>query len=186
MFYHFVSGGTLPWAGIKDENRAKRYDAVFQIKRNTNLALLGPGHPHEFEIYTRYTKLHYKKNRIMIFQILHSVLLAIEVSSLLFRYCQCLKFSQAPDYDYLKNLFRKCLTRHDLEEDGIFDWNQAQMADKDPIGKVSKYGPLNSIDSKNVIENGNQISGVLFKYNIDNILTIIECEKEYNYRVIFF
>ena len=68
MFYHFVSGGTLPWAGIKDENRAKRYDAVFKIKRNTNLALLGPGHPYEFEIYTRYTKFHYKKNRIMIFQ----------------------------------------------------------------------------------------------------------------------
>ena len=43
------------------------------------------------------------------------------------------------------------------------------MAAKDPIGKVSKYGPLNSIDSKNVIENGNQISGVLCKYNIDNI-----------------
>ena len=72
------------------------------------------------------------------------------------------------------------MTRHDLEEDGIFDWNQAQMAAKDPIGKVSKYGPLNSIDSKNVIENGNQISGVLFTYNIDYILTIIECEKEYN------
>ena len=69
MFYHFVSGGTLPWAGIKDENRAKRYDAVFQIKRNTDLALLGPGHPREFEIYTRYTKLHQKKNRRIIFKI---------------------------------------------------------------------------------------------------------------------
>ena len=66
------------------------------------------------------------------------------------------------------------MTRHDLEEDGIFDWNQAQMAAKDPIGKVSKYGPLNSIDSKNVIENGNQISGVLFKYNIDNILSSVK------------
>ena len=165
MFYHFVSGGTLPWAGIKDENRAKRYDAVFQIKRNTNLASLGSGHPHEFEIYTRYTKLHYKKNRIMIFQIC-SLLLAIDVSSPHFRYCQCLKFSQAPDYDYLKNLFRKCLIRHNLEEDGIFDWNPAQMAAKDPVEKMSNAVLLNSIDSKNVGENGNQISGVLFRYDI--------------------
>ena len=171
MFYHFVSGGTLPWAGIKDENRAKRYDAVFKIKRNTNLALLGPGHPYEFEIYTRYTKFHYKKNRIMI---LYSVLLAIDISSPHFRYCQCLKFSQTPDYDYLKNLFRKCLTRHNLEEDGIFDWNPAQIAAKDPVEKISSAVLLNSIDSKNVGEKGNPISGVLFRYNI-----VITADKDY-------
>ena len=165
MFYHFVSGGTLPWAGIKDENRAKRYDAVFQIKRNTNLALLGPGHPHEFEIYTRYTKVHYKNIRIMIFLNIQC-LLAIDVSSPHFRYCQCLKFSQAPDYDYLKNIFRKCLSRHNLEEDGIFDWNPAQMAAKDPVEKISNAFLLNSVDSTNVGDNGNQISGVLFRYNI--------------------
>ena len=48
MFYHFVSGGTLPWAGIKDENRAKRYDAVFQIKRNTSINFLQIlGKPHK-------------------------------------------------------------------------------------------------------------------------------------------
>ena len=165
MFYHFVSGGTLPWAGIKDENRAKRYDAVFQIKRNTDLALLGPGHPREFEIYTRYTKLHQKKNRRIIFKITVFKII-IYVSSPHFRYCQCLKFSQAPDYDYLKNLFRSCLTRHNLEEDGIFDWNPTSQTAKKPIEKTSNAVLLNSSDSENLQDNGNQISVVQFRYII--------------------
>ena len=40
-----------------------------------------------------------------------------------FRYCKGLKFSQTPDYDYLKGLFRACLSRHKLKEDGVFDWS---------------------------------------------------------------
>ena len=45
------------------------------------------------------------------------------ISIFCFRYCRGLKFSQTPDYDYLKGLFRACLTRHKLKEDGIFDWS---------------------------------------------------------------
>lgn len=40
-----------------------------------------------------------------------------------FRYCRSLKFSQAPDYDYLKNIFKGCMARNHLKEDGIFDWS---------------------------------------------------------------
>ena len=58
------------------------------------------------------------------------------------------------------------MIRHNLEEDGIFDWNPAQMAAKDPVEKMSNAVLLNSIDSKNVGDNGNLISGVRFRYNI--------------------
>ena len=34
-----------------------------------------------------------------------------------------MKFSQAPDYDYLKSIFRGCLARNYIKEDGIFDWS---------------------------------------------------------------
>ena len=40
-----------------------------------------------------------------------------------FRYCKGLKFSQTPDYEYLKGLFRACLNRNKLKEDGVFDWS---------------------------------------------------------------
>ena len=53
MFYHFISGGSLPWAGIKDDDRQIRYHKVFTIKEQTDLSMVGRGHPREFEIYTR-------------------------------------------------------------------------------------------------------------------------------------
>ena len=40
-----------------------------------------------------------------------------------FRYCKGLKFSQTPDYEYLKGMFRACLNRNKLKEDGVFDWS---------------------------------------------------------------
>ena len=54
MFYHFISGGQLPWAGIKDSDRKKRYAKVFFIKEDTDVSKLGPGHPREFDLYMRY------------------------------------------------------------------------------------------------------------------------------------
>jgi hypothetical protein len=53
MFYHFISGGNLPWAGIKDPDRQMRYLKVFAIKDKTDLSMIAYGHPREFEIYTR-------------------------------------------------------------------------------------------------------------------------------------
>ena len=54
MFYHFLSDGKLPWAGIKDDDRKKRYAKVFLIKEDTDVSKLGPGHPREFDLYMRY------------------------------------------------------------------------------------------------------------------------------------
>ena len=42
--------------------------------------------------------------------------------SLYLRYCRTLKFSQTPDYGYLKNLFRSCLNRIGGQEDHVYDW----------------------------------------------------------------
>ncbi len=33
-----------------------------------------------------------------------------------------IRFTQHPDYNYLKSLFRGCLQRHELNEDYDFDW----------------------------------------------------------------
>jgi hypothetical protein len=53
MFYHFISGGNLPWAGVKDSDRDMRYLKVFAIKEKMDMSMVAYGHPHEFEIYTR-------------------------------------------------------------------------------------------------------------------------------------
>ena len=53
MFYYVLSGGNLPWQGVKCENVRKRYQMIGQIKAETKLGVLGSGHPWEFEVYTR-------------------------------------------------------------------------------------------------------------------------------------
>ena len=53
MFYHFLLDGQLPWAGIKDGERRKRYQKVFIIKDKADLTMIGPGHPREFDLYMR-------------------------------------------------------------------------------------------------------------------------------------
>ena len=53
MFYHFISGGNLPWSGVKDSDRRMRYLKVFAIKDKIDMAYIAYGHPREFEIYTR-------------------------------------------------------------------------------------------------------------------------------------
>ena len=40
------------------------------------------------------------------------------------RYCKNLRFTQNPDYNYLRGLFRGCLKRHNWEEDYEFDWSR--------------------------------------------------------------
>ena len=53
LLFYFLSGGNLPWQGVKSSNIKKRYQMIGQIKEDTKLSSLGYGHPPEFEIYTR-------------------------------------------------------------------------------------------------------------------------------------
>ncbi len=39
------------------------------------------------------------------------------------QYCRLLRFSQNPDYDYLKGLFTSVLQKNQVDNDLIFDWN---------------------------------------------------------------
>lgn len=42
------------------------------------------------------------------------------------QYTRCLRFSEEPNYVYLKSLFSSCLKRHNLVNDGNFDWVQPE------------------------------------------------------------
>ena len=45
---------------------------------------------------------------------------------MVYRYCNDLNFTDTPDYDFLLRLFKTCLQKHGLTNDGICDWHLCQ------------------------------------------------------------
>ncbi|QQP41490.1 Putative gilgamesh, partial [Caligus rogercresseyi] len=70
------------------------------------------------------------------------------------RYCRSLKFTQSPNYNYLRNLFRNCLKRLGMQEDYVFDWSLplreessltlALETEKQQIGEEEETGSLSN------------------------------------------
>ena len=54
------------------------------------------------------------------------------------RYIKTLKFTDTPDYNYLRNLFRSCLISKKLSEDDFFDWMHLQSHSSSPISRTSR------------------------------------------------
>ena len=92
VFLYFLTGGTLPWQGIRSDDGRKRYQVIGKIKEETDINTLCQNYPWEFCVYLKY--------------------------------CKNLRFTQTPDYSYLRSLFRGCLIRHNHEEDYEFDWSR--------------------------------------------------------------
>lgn len=46
------------------------------------------------------------------------------------RYCRMVRFTQEPDYGYLRNLFVKVITQYNFTMDGVFDWNEIAIRKK--------------------------------------------------------
>ena len=60
--------------------------------------------------------------------------------------CQ-VKFTDTPDYNYLRNLFRSCLISRRLKEDDVFDWMDLQSLRPSPISRASRNsGPTDKPD----------------------------------------
>ena len=56
VFYYFLSGGNLPWQGVKCEDIRRRYQIIGHIKEETSVAEMGRLYPWEFSIYLRYCR----------------------------------------------------------------------------------------------------------------------------------
>ena len=55
VFMYFLRG-SLPWQGIKANNRKKRYDEIHAKKMKTSIEELCAGYPKEFNMYMTYVK----------------------------------------------------------------------------------------------------------------------------------
>ncbi|CAN6336595.1 unnamed protein product [Urochloa humidicola] len=82
-----------------------------------------------------------------------------------FHYCRSLRFEDAPDYQYLKRLFRDLFIREGFQFDYVFDWTilkyqQSQMTSAPPraiapaVGQSSGMAPVANINRHSGIEEG--------------------------------
>ncbi|KAJ3376056.1 casein kinase I [Allomyces arbusculus] len=55
-------------------------------------------------------------------------------------YVRKLGFEEEPDYKYLLGLFDKCLERHGLVEDNVFDWHSTEQWQQACANYANKYG----------------------------------------------
>ena len=65
------------------------------------------------------------------------------------RFVKSLKFSDSPDYNYLRNIFRSCLAYRKLPEDDVFDWMIIRSLGASPTSRNSRnscvYNPGGNI-----------------------------------------
>ena len=83
--------GSLPWQGLKGQNKETKYGAIKTTKITTTLEQLCGDFPSEFATYIAYVRN--------------------------------LRFTEKPDYGYLRRIFRELFIREGFVFDGMFDWN---------------------------------------------------------------
>ena len=66
------------------------------------------------------------------------------------QYCRNLRFEDAPDYNYLKRLFKEKLIKEGYQYDHIFDWILLPLRLKDT--RLSNRIPINRIPKKESVD----------------------------------
>ena len=95
-------------------------------------------------IRERYKMIGHKKEEISTAKLCAE--LPREIATYL-RYVKGLKFTDTPDYNYLRNLFRSCLISRRLKEDDVFDWMDLQSLRPSPMSRASRNsGPTDKPD----------------------------------------
>ena len=93
IIMYFIRG-SLPWQGLKVNNKEDRYKKICDKKRATTAKELCNGFPKELENFVNYTRN--------------------------------LKFMEVPDYEYLRYLLKRVITREHSVIDFYYDWCNAK------------------------------------------------------------
>lgn len=109
VFMYFLRGG-LPWQGLRAATNKQKYEKIGEKKQTTPIEELCEGFPGESQ------KIPYAVS----FAFTHCV--SAEEFAIYMNYVRKLGFEEAPDYDFLRDLFTKVLKTLGESDDGVFDW----------------------------------------------------------------
>lgn len=92
------------------------------------------------------------------------------------QYCRNLRFEEAPDYNYLKRLFKEKLIKEGYQYDHIFDWILLPLRLKDT--RLSNRIPLNRIPKKEPADPALVNSEANFKEDFDSLEELLRLRKQ--------
>jgi len=105
VFMYFLRGG-LPWQGLRAATNKQKYEKIGEKKQSTSISELCEGFPGTSLTYPMCCRLSWFSEEFSIYM----------------NYVRKLGFEEAPDYDFLRELFTKVLKTLGEQEDGCYDW----------------------------------------------------------------
>jgi len=130
VFMYFLRGG-LPWQGLRAATNKQKYEKIGEKKQTTPIEELCEGFPGKNAPY-RFLRFHSMS--------------PLEEFAIYMNYVRKLGFEEAPDYDFLRELFTKVLKTLGEPDDGVFEWmllNGGKGWEASQRAKV-RYFPLQS------------------------------------------
>lgn len=109
VFMYFLRGG-LPWQGLKAATNKQKYEKIGEKKQTTAINDLCEGFPGTSSLYS-------DRLFLTLWDCVNK-----EEFSIYMNYVRKLGFEEAPDYDFLRELFYKVLKNLGETDDRMFDW----------------------------------------------------------------
>lgn len=110
----YFNRGSLPWQGLKAATKKQKYEKISEKKMSTPIEILCKGTLRLFVLLPR----DYFSISLLGFPAEFSMYL---------NYCRGLRFEEAPDYMYLRQLFRILFRTLNHQYDYIFDWTMLKQ-----------------------------------------------------------
>jgi hypothetical protein len=107
----YFQRGSLPWQGLKANNKRQKYEKISDRKIGTSIEELCRGYPGK--CCTSATFLFFYSEFLRI---------VAEFAKYL-EYCRSIDFDGKPEYVYLRQMLRALFHRNGYTYDYVFDWN---------------------------------------------------------------
>lgn len=113
----YFNRGSLPWQGLKAATKRQKYERISEKKIVTSFEDLCKGYP---------SKINLTAHNRTYFNFIYAFFFIDEFLTYLL-YCRALRFTEKPDFTYLRQLFRQLFHRQGFTYDYIFDWNMLKF-----------------------------------------------------------
>lgn len=124
----YFNRGSLPWQGLKAATKRQKYERISEKKIVTSFEDLCKGYPSKKKIIN-----------LCCIYLYYNTFFTLDEFLTYLLYCRALRFTEKPDFTYLRQLFRQLFHRQGFTYDYIFDWNMLKFVSPFSICNIKIY-----------------------------------------------